>query len=644
VSAHASTSTTATNEGGVRALSLAKSFMTRPSWKNGIVSAKAITFDEFGALGRYAGDQSGKASLPETPIKPNDVEAPAVLPTELPAPPEENAPTEPFLCTSSLVGGQKQEEWGACPTFNRLPNMTMLPGQVLTPQCNFKLERAARVSPLKSEEYEWMKTRSCTANCLPLVQSNDDDASSRVSTLKSMDSSSTGMSLETSQEELIISLKNRGMEVIFVKEHPNGVRVDAKPGTKAICVVTPVPSTHGVQEIIRTLVGQQSVLPMVVLLLQPSMSSRNSSSASFVKETKIFFDMGVDDVLLQPSSDRDIEDVVDMCLCRLDHQSNLLRSAAAREAELFWKSVHRIFPNLPRMSSTVGEPTVGNKFGNNHEVVKKINSGKTATVYLALDKRTNAPRALKAMPKANMENFSIVRDVDKEVSILKRLSHPNIVTLLGEAHSTEHLNLLMEFAGHRNMFHLMRSKEHGRLSAEETRCLFAQVVDALTYCHGEHVAHRDLKPENIAISDDGTTAKLVDFGFADELSAPLRHVGTMPFIAPEVMMQDLEIYSATAADVWALGVVLVEMLCGVNTLPRILGWQKTGVPKKKSAEDLIQLLSETGKFQDAIEVKIGKALIHNGDFLKLLNGMLCVCVPERWASTKIKRSRWLAPD
>merc|ERR1719410_2202165 len=112
----------------------------------------------------------------------------------------------------------------------------------------------------------------------------------------------------------------------------------------------------------------------------------------------------------------------------------------------------------------------------------------------------------------------------------------------------------------------------------------------------------------------------------------------MPFIAPEVMMQDLEVYSASASDVWALGVVLVEMLCGVNTLPKILGWQKTGVPKKKNAEDVILLLSEPDKFRDAIEKKMGAALPDNDDFSKLLNGVLCVCVPERWSSSKVQRS------
>lgn len=174
--------------------------------------------------------------------------------------------------------------------------------------------------------------------------------------------------------------------------------------------------------------------------------------------------------------------------------------------------------------------------------------------------------------------------------------------------------------------------------------MFTQVVDALSHCHSEDVAHNDVKPENITICDHGCTAKLVDFGFADKLGAPLRYLGTMPFVAPEIMMQDLHAFSAAAADVWALGVVLVEMLCGINTLPKILGWQNTGLPRRKSAEDVIQLLSETDRFRDKLEARMGQDLARNGDFMKLLNGMLCGCVAERWETANIQLAPWLAPN
>merc|ERR1719215_271486 len=113
-----------------------------------------------------------------------------------------------------------------------------------------------------------------------------------------------------------------------------------------------------------------------MMLLQPkSMSSSSDCSSLFAQETNLFFGLGVDDVLVQPSLDYDMDVTLDMCLCRLDHRSNFLRLAAAREADLFWKAVHRILPNLPRLSSTLGEPAVGSKFGNNHEIIKEVNFG-----------------------------------------------------------------------------------------------------------------------------------------------------------------------------------------------------------------------------------------------------------------------------
>jgi len=257
--------------------------------------------------------------------------------------------------------------------------------------------------------------------------------------------------LESLQEEVVITLKHRGIHVIFAQEHLNSASVSAKPGTRAICIVAHVPSTEGVQEMVRVLVGQLSGLPKIMMFLHPKNMIPSSACASLlVKETKLFFEMGVDDVLLRPSSVYDMEETVDMCLIRLDHWSNFLQSAAKREANLIWKSVHQIFPNLPRLNFTLGEPTVGSRFGNSHKVIKLINSGKTATVYLVQERKTSTLRALKAMPKAKMENFNIMKDVDKEVRILKRLNHPNMVALLRAVQSAEHLNLLMEFAGHRN--------------------------------------------------------------------------------------------------------------------------------------------------------------------------------------------------
>jgi serine/threonine protein kinase len=99
-----------------------------------------------------------------------------------------------------------------------------------------------------------------------------------------------------------------------------------------------------------------------------------------------------------------------------------------------------------------------------------------------------------------------------------------------------------------------------------------------------------LKPENVVLADDGS-AKLVDFGEAEALDGdivPLTNPrGTMPFMAPEVLYLS-EAWDPAASDVWALGVLLMEMLCGHSALTHIMKWQeKSSKPARECADELM---------------------------------------------------------
>lgn len=475
-------------------------------------------------------------------------------------------------------------------------------------------------------------TRTKTSN-LPVMQ---DEVSARTTTQDSIVTlqSAGSMDLDDLQQELVIYLRKRGAHV-QLGEPPGTVNAD----TKVIVVVAQVPRMQESQELVKVFLEKQPKTPVVVLLLRPR------PLKGYQADTNLFFDLGVHDVFMQPDCEEDIQDVVDVMFCRvqthLHREEDIRNKAFARETELFWKSTHRVFPSIPKLCTTLEEPAVGGKVGRHHNIVKKINAGKTGQVFLVVDSRTQHLRALKALPKSKLESFEMVRDVEQEMSILSRLRHPNVVALLGEAHSPKHINILMEFVGHRNLFHLMRANEDGRLSKTTSCHIFSQIVSAVAYCHGEGVAHRDLKPENIGISDDGVTAKLVDFGFADVADAPLRHVGTMPFIAPEVLAQEQAAYDATAVDVWALGVILLEILCGVNTLPRILGWAQAGSAKRKSAEDICQYFSNPDSFPKALEVRLGKDCLRSAGFLELMQGMLRIDIASRWSSSTVQKSPWI---
>merc|ERR1711972_82850 len=115
------------------------------------------------------------------------------------------------------------------------------------------------------------------------------------------------------------------------------------------------------------------------------------------------------------------------------------------------------------------------------------------------------------------------------------------------------------------------------LAQEVIQAISSSILSALAHCHWHDTCHRDLKPENIIVQKD-YTAKLVDFGCACPCHQPQgpRCIGTLPFIAPECLSgQSLD---AAPADVWSFGVVVLEMMFGLDALSHFLGWQNYALP------------------------------------------------------------------
>merc|ERR1719362_235611 len=121
--------------------------------------------------------------------------------------------------------------------------------------------------------------------------------------------------------------------------------------------------------------------------------------------------------------------------------------------------------------------------GRHHEIVSILNEGQKAKVFLTRDNRTMEPRALKCIPKTCLRSCLDIRSIEKEIVSMKRLRHPNVTAIIGEAHSTMHLMLLLQFGGRRNLFQVIKSRPEKRLEVEEARFLWSQVVEALAHCH-----------------------------------------------------------------------------------------------------------------------------------------------------------------
>lgn len=220
----------------------------------------------------------------------------------------------------------------------------------------------------------------------------------------------------------------------------------------------------------------------------------------------------------------------------------------------------RAIDALDADSSTL---TPGAKVGS-YRVIRTIGSGGMGIVYLAerADGQFEQRVALKVI-KRGMDSTSILARFRAERRILARLQHPNIARLLDGGVTDDGLPFFtMEYVDGRS---ITRYCDDEHLSMEARLDLFQHVCAAVQYAHASLVVHRDLKPSNILVTADGQ-AKLLDFGIArvmdeDEegITRSGQRVMTPAYASPEQVRGEPV---TTASDVYSLGVILYELLCG----------------------------------------------------------------------------------
>jgi predicted Ser/Thr protein kinase len=183
------------------------------------------------------------------------------------------------------------------------------------------------------------------------------------------------------------------------------------------------------------------------------------------------------------------------------------------------------------------------------------------TVYRALDPILDRQVALKTVAHGLISSPETRERFQREARAAARLQHPNIVTIyeLGEVEGT--LFIAMELLEGRDLTQLMSDPKG--LSLERKLEIMTDVCRGLDFAHKRGVVHRDVKPANIRILNDGTV-KLVDFGIArmvdtSNMTQTGIVLGTPSYIAPEMLVEGKADHRA---DIWAVGVILYEMLAG----------------------------------------------------------------------------------
>ncbi|KAF3937593.1 hypothetical protein ABW19_dt0201125 [Dactylella cylindrospora] len=192
-----------------------------------------------------------------------------------------------------------------------------------------------------------------------------------------------------------------------------------------------------------------------------------------------------------------------------------------------------------------------------------LGSGHFATVFVAIEKSTGQKYAVKVFKKRRKDDGRGQMGLQQEIAVLMSVHHPNVLCLKETFDEEEGIYLILELASEGELFNLIIEK--GKLTEDETRKLFLQLLGGLKYLHERNIVHRDIKPENILLTDKNLTCKLADFGLAKiigEDSFTTSLCGTPSYVAPEILMPSRNRKYTKAVDIWSLGVVLYICLCG----------------------------------------------------------------------------------
>jgi len=197
--------------------------------------------------------------------------------------------------------------------------------------------------------------------------------------------------------------------------------------------------------------------------------------------------------------------------------------------------------------------------------IEKIGEGTYGVVYKAKDLATGELVALKKI-RLEAEDEGVPSTAIREISLLKELSHPNIVGLKNVVHENNKLYLVFEYLDRDLKRYMELAGKH--LHRMLVKSYLQQLIKGIAHCHSHRVLHRDLKPQNLLIDKKGAL-KLADFGLARAFGVPVRtythEVVTLWYRPPEILLGCRQY--ATACDLWSIGCIFAEMVTCTPLFP-----------------------------------------------------------------------------
>ena len=196
-----------------------------------------------------------------------------------------------------------------------------------------------------------------------------------------------------------------------------------------------------------------------------------------------------------------------------------------------------------------------------YEIGEKLGSGGMGVVYRAVDRHLNRQVALKFLPDSVAADPQLRQRFLREAKAAASLDHTNICTIYGVEQAADgRLFMVMPYYEGETLQSRIR---RGALPIAEAVDYVRQIATGLAHAHAAGIVHRDVKPANVALTREGRV-KILDFGIAKMADASLTRtgmvLGTLAYMSPEQAAGEKQVDHRT--DLWALGVVLYEMLAG----------------------------------------------------------------------------------
>ncbi len=269
-------------------------------------------------------------------------------------------------------------------------------------------------------------------------------------------------------------------------------------------------------------------------------------------------------------------------------------------------------------------------------LLKELGVGSFGRVLLVQHKLTQAKYAIKAIDKRNKMNIQEKPYFRREIEIMYRVHHPNVVKLFGHFEDNNYCYFIMEYIPGGNIYTLVPKNGISTISTQMIASIMKDVISAAYFLHHMRppIIHRDIKPENVVL-DQNNRAKLTDFGWSNYMQGDMKRTtvcGTPIYLAPEIINNRGH---DERVDIWCIGVLLFELMTGfspfqgdnVQTVKYNISRLKITWPREMN-RDAADLISRILKYNPEERISLEQMLLHPFFTKFFPNAISCLQKPD----------------